>query len=376
METFESPLSRVPALINSHFRPSYIPKILISMVLEATVIVIDNSEWMRNGDYPPTRLSAQSDAVHLLFNVKTQSNPENTVAVLTSAGAQPEVLVTLTADHGKVHAALHAVKPSGAARFATAVQIAQLVLKHRGNKNQRQRVVAFVGSPLVPDTEDVEKATADLVKLAKKLKKNNVAVDIVSFGEDARNGPLLDAFVAAANSADNGSHLVTVPAGPAILSDVLVGSPIVMGEDGDGAAAAAAFGGMAAGGGGFEYGVDPSMDPELAMALRISMEEERARQDAAAGVSSSSATGGGAGAAAADVMDVDMTEDEELQRALLLSMGDGADASAGGASGDAAAGVAADDMEGILGSLPGVDPNDPRIRDAVGKKPEDQSKKE
>lgn len=28
-------------------------------------------------------------------------------------------------------------------------------------------------------------------------------------------------------------------------------------------------------------GVDPSMDPELAMALRVSMEEERARQEAA-----------------------------------------------------------------------------------------------
>ncbi|KAG9646187.1 hypothetical protein KCU64_g10612, partial [Aureobasidium melanogenum] len=28
----------------------------------------------------------------------------------------------------------------------------------------------------------------------------------------------------------------------------------------------------------FEFGVDPSMDPELALALRMSMEEETARQ--------------------------------------------------------------------------------------------------
>lgn len=33
---------------------------------------------------------------------------------------------------------------------------------------------------------------------------------------------------------------------------------------------------------GFDFGVDPNMDPELALALRISMEEERARQEAAA----------------------------------------------------------------------------------------------
>lgn len=33
---------------------------------------------------------------------------------------------------------------------------------------------------------------------------------------------------------------------------------------------------------GFEFGVDPNLDPELALALRVSMEEERARQEAAA----------------------------------------------------------------------------------------------
>ena len=35
---------------------------------------------------------------------------------------------------------------------------------------------------------------------------------------------------------------------------------------------------MPSGGGGFEFGVDPNEDPELALALRVSMEEQRARQ--------------------------------------------------------------------------------------------------
>ena len=30
--------------------------------------------------------------------------------------------------------------------------------------------------------------------------------------------------------------------------------------------------------GAYEFGVDPNLDPELAMALRVSLEEERARQ--------------------------------------------------------------------------------------------------
>lgn len=44
------------------------------------------------------------------------------------------------------------------------------------------------------------------------------------------------------------------------------------------AATAAAIGGSS----GYDFDVDPNIDPELALALRVSMEEERARQEAAA----------------------------------------------------------------------------------------------
>lgn len=40
------------------------------MVLEATFIVIDNSDWMRNSDFAPSRLDAQQDAVNLLAAAK------------------------------------------------------------------------------------------------------------------------------------------------------------------------------------------------------------------------------------------------------------------------------------------------------------------
>lgn len=33
---------------------------------------MDNSEWMRNGDYTPTRFQAQADAVNLICGAKTQ----------------------------------------------------------------------------------------------------------------------------------------------------------------------------------------------------------------------------------------------------------------------------------------------------------------
>ncbi len=56
------------------------------MVLEATVVCVDNSDFMINEDYKPTRLQAQTEAVNLLAGAKTGSNPENTVGVLSLAG--------------------------------------------------------------------------------------------------------------------------------------------------------------------------------------------------------------------------------------------------------------------------------------------------
>jgi 26S proteasome regulatory subunit N10 len=38
---------------------------------------------MRDGDFIPTRMQAQQDAVSLIFHAKTRSNPENNVGLLT-----------------------------------------------------------------------------------------------------------------------------------------------------------------------------------------------------------------------------------------------------------------------------------------------------
>jgi len=239
------------------------------MVLEATVICLDNSDWMRNGDYTPTRSEAQQDAINLICGAKTQSNPENTVGVLSGAGKSPTILVTLTSDLGKVLSSLHEVKIGGTFDLLAAMQVAQLVLKHRQNKNQHQRVIVFVGSPIVANSNE-------LVRLGKRLKKNNIAVDIVNFGEEAENTEKLEAFTSAVNSNEN-SHLVTVPPGPHILSDILISSPIISGDSEGGST----IGGVSTGTNDFGSfgGVDPNLEPELALALKVSMEEERARQE-------------------------------------------------------------------------------------------------
>jgi len=249
------------------------------MVLEATMIVVDNSESSRNGDYIPSRWEAQCDAANLLFHSKTQSNPESSVGLMSMAGTSgPEVLTTLTTNPGKILDGLHRTKIHGSSHLYTGIMIASLALKHRQNKSQRQRVVVFVCSPV---HEEKEK----LVKLAKRMKKNNTAVDLVAFGDlSDENLEKLRAFNESVKGGE-GSHLEVVQPGPGLLSDAVVASPILAGEGGGagmgaGAAGAGGEGGGAGGAGGesFEFGVDPNMDPELALVLRMSTEEERERQ--------------------------------------------------------------------------------------------------
>ena len=134
------------------------------------------------------------------------------------------MLVTHTKELGQILAAVHNTSTNlgRTASIPTAIAIAQLALKHRQNKTLRQRVVVFVGSPLEDVSPDAERA---LVRLAKKLKKNNVALDVIAFGdgiEEAGEGgrSILRTFVETASSSDNSYVLL-----PALLLKILVCEP-------------------------------------------------------------------------------------------------------------------------------------------------------
>jgi len=106
------------------------------------------------------------------------------------------------------------------------------------------------------------------------MKKNNVSVDFIAFGDlESETIKKLEAFHENVNSA-NGSHLEIIQPGPNLLSDSLITTPIL---GGDGIGRGGADEGGEGGAGGFEFNMDPSVDPELAYALRISLEEEKAR---------------------------------------------------------------------------------------------------
>ncbi|KAF0024558.1 hypothetical protein F2P81_023360 [Scophthalmus maximus] len=333
---------------------------MLSRALEHSVPKsVDNSEYMRNGDFLPTRLQAQQDAVNIVCHTKTRSNPENNVGLITMAN-NCEVLTTLTPDTGRILSKLHAVQPIGKITFCTGIRVAHLALKHRQGKNHKMRIIAFVGSPV----EDSEK--------------------------DELNTEKLTAFINTLNGKEGtGSHLVTVPPGPS-LADALLSSPILAGEGGSM---------MGLGASDFEFGVDPSADPELALALRVSMEEQRQRQEEEARrAATASAAEAGIPTPSADEseeallkMSVSqpesgeavlpdfsiMTEEQQIAYAMKMSL-------AGGEYGEMDKGAPMDTTEsakeeddydamhdpeflrGVLESLPGVDPNNEAFRNAMG----------
>ncbi|RSL49848.1 hypothetical protein CEP53_009009 [Fusarium sp. AF-6] len=245
------------------------------MVLEAVMVVVDNSESSRNGDYQPTRFDSQVDAVNITFQTITQGNPESSVGLMSMGGKGPEVLVTLTTEQGKILEGLHRTKKKigGSSHLKTGIQVAALALKHRQNRSQKQRIIVFVCSP-------IEESEKELTTLAKKMKKANVTIDFVLFGDldDDTTQKKLQLFVDTVKTSE-GSHLVVIPPSAKLLSDQLISTPILLGENAGGSGGAGGAGGSNEE---FEFGFDPAMEPELALALRMSMEEEKARQEKAA----------------------------------------------------------------------------------------------
>lgn len=107
------------------------------------------------------------------------------------------------------------------------------------------------------------------------MKKVNISVDVIAFGDlESDQIKKLEAFVENVKGGD-GSNLAIIPPGPNLLSEELQVSPI-LGGDGTAAAGEGGEGGEA---GGFGLEGAEENDPELAFALRLSMEEENNRRE-------------------------------------------------------------------------------------------------
>ncbi len=141
------------------------------------------------------------------------------------AGKRVEVHVTLTNDLSRLLNAIKSIHLSGDCDFLTSMNIATLTLKHRQNKSQKQRIILFVGSPIKHSAEEMS-------QLGKKLKKYNVAVDVISFGNVDENRETLKVFHDAVNNSNN-SSVLEVPVGFYLMDSLFSSSLMTEGGFGD-----------------------------------------------------------------------------------------------------------------------------------------------
>lgn len=266
------------------------------MPREDTIICMDNSEWMRNGDYPPrSRFEAQYQAIEYLIRAKTSSHPENTVGLISLAGGLTvgaQLLCSPTKERFRVGKAAQTAKLGGKADIITGLKVAQLAFKFRPQRSVQARIILFVGSPV--NDIDITKLT----KLGKQLRKNNIAVDVIAVGEHDINLEILRGFVKGVEKRDGvKSSLVDVPQGE-YIEDSIKRSDITADEN------------------------EEEMDPMLALALA----ESRAM---AAGTPNippprvdnlSTAATLGESVPATTTMEEDEDEDEILKQAKLMSL--------------------------------------------------------
>ena len=274
------------------------------MVLEATIICLDNSDWTRNGDYYPSRFQIQKDAVNFIIDNRFGTNPENSLGIMTMAGSRVEMIATLTNDESRLYDSVSKVHLNGECDITSSLNIAILCLKHRINKNQKQRIILFVGSPVQAPKEN-------LVQIGKKLKKYNLNVDIVSFGNVDENRESLNTLLNEVNNSNN-SSLLEVPLGTNIV-DLLFTSPI-MGVNNAAQEAPGAQG----------QNPQPNQQPmglsqferDMNLALQMSLQEAQKNQN-----KDNKATPSNVNAAAEKGKTLEeIEEEEELENARLLSI--------------------------------------------------------
>jgi 26S proteasome regulatory subunit N10 len=248
------------------------------------MVLLDNSLFARNGDAIPSRFQVELEGATSVINFKTNDNPETSVGLMLMAGKGKQILTTPTNDSAQLLAQYSKIPIQDYLGLCRSIQIARLTMKHRVNKHQHERLVIFIASAIKDNPED-------LYVLARNLRRDNIAVDLVNIC-CPENLQLLQNFHEIVN-VENESRLVNYAGGATRLNDALKEGGVL--------------GGHFATDGGF----GDDMDPQMEMVIRMSLEEERKRQEEMERQRATEANQGDQG------MVLEETENDDEKTALL-----------------------------------------------------------
>ncbi|GJX67589.1 26S proteasome non-ATPase regulatory subunit 4 homolog isoform X2 [Tanacetum coccineum] len=188
------------------------------MEAEATMIVIDNSDYVRKDNVFKTQL----EAVRLYCRAKIKSEPKNRVGLgfMNDGFYLPPHKPTSDIEHFLTHT-IGNISYGGELYLIGGVQSSLLGFS-RLPKDMKKRMLVFVaGHGYMMDY---------ILRIGERLKEDNVALDVVSFADedpefDTYKTKCLQEFVVAANK-DNNSHFARVPPHSSVR-DILVSSKIL-----------------------------------------------------------------------------------------------------------------------------------------------------
>ena len=225
------------------------------MPLECVMLVVDNTKYSRNSDIYPSRFDAQLDLYTSISRQKDNDNPETLCGIMTAAGPKGVILMDPNEPRKINSVYKNIVIDYESVSFLKSLKMAALCLNNRINKNQKQRIIFTICSPII------EKDT-DIMKLAKDLRRNNVAVDVYNLNQPGNND-ILTKFNDIVNN-DNNSKYVNINEYIDNLTNYISRNFSNNTNTNEG---------------GFNDDNDDNMDEELKLAIKMSIEAENKRKE-------------------------------------------------------------------------------------------------
>ena len=214
---------------------------------QAIIIFIDNSETSINGDFYPNRLDAQKIAAERLIQFFFRRSQNTQIGIGTLADESFGIVASLTTNDNKLERSIANIKRGGIMHLVHGIRCGFLALHHCDPEVRNKRMIVFIGSE--HDMTDLKISS----QLSQHANKEDVAVDIVTFGDEVNNKNILEDFISKIHEKSN---FVSAKSNSAILSDLVLSSPIGPGD--------------------FSHQTDSNFedDPDLALTIKLSMQQD------------------------------------------------------------------------------------------------------
>lgn len=200
------------------------------------MVILDNSMFTINQDYLPGRLNCQIETVKRTISSKLDESTESTVGIMTIGRRLTTKIASPTTDKTTLYSYLHAISRDTHMAITEVVPIARMALQFRTNTTQS--ILLFLSSP-APEAD-----LRHMVHSINEVLANNISVRVALFGEATEYYNLFKEGV------EESSEFTCVQIGPE--DDFEEMARVAMRE---------------------EAGAE-EMDPDLALAIKLSLEAE------------------------------------------------------------------------------------------------------